>query len=72
MDYLTSDKNTLIWLIFTVYAVSVILIIPNTIDFQTKAVSIEANNDRALQLASGLVLRTCLILPMLILLKNVV
>lgn len=72
MNYLTSDKNTLIWFIFTVYAVSAIFIIPNNIDFKTEALSGDATNYKALQLASQLVLRTGLILPMLILLKNIV
>ena len=72
MDYLTSDKNILIWFIFTVYTISFIFIIPNTIYFPTKAVFIDTNNDRALKQAPGLLLRTALILSMLILLKNIV
>ncbi|VEP14398.1 conserved hypothetical protein [Hyella patelloides LEGE 07179] len=44
--------------------------IPNNPQSKTQTVSIEQTNEKALQLASKMILRTVLIVPMLFLLKN--
>ena len=72
MNYITSDSNTLIWLVFSIYTVSILFLIPSRDRSQSQVISTEATNDKALQFASGLVLRVVLIFPMLFLLKNVV
>ena len=71
MNYLLSDKNTLIWLMFTIYAVSALFIVPNVINLNSYAIS-EDINYNALQFASRLILRIALILPMLSILKNTI
>ena len=71
MEYLIADKNTLAWLMFTLYAVSALFIIPNRINV-CQAASIEAVNDKALQFASRLILRIALIFPMLFVIKNTI
>jgi hypothetical protein len=70
MDYLISDKNTLIWFCFTVYVVAAVFILPSSIEFKSKTLDI--SNQQALQLASRFMLRTALILPMVFLLKNAI
>ena len=71
MNYLLSDKNTLIWLVFTIYAVSALFIVPNVINLNYDAISEDINHN-ALQFASRLILRIALILPMLSMLKNTI
>ena len=71
MDYLLSDRNTLIWLMFTIYVVSALFIVPNTI-FESSTVGDNTNNDRALQLASRLLMRIALILPMIFIIRNTI
>lgn len=71
MNYLLSDKNTLIWLVFTIYAVSALFIVPNVINLKSYTISEDINHN-ALQFASRLVLRIALILPMLSILKNTI
>jgi hypothetical protein len=70
MDYLISDKNTLIWFCFTVYVITAVFILPSSIEFKSKTVDI--SNQQALQFASRFMLRTALILPMVFLLKNAI
>ena len=69
MDYLVSDKNTLVWLCFTIYACAALFLIPNS-NSQTE--SVNASNERALQFASRFMLRIALIFPMLFLLGNAI
>ena len=70
MNYLLADKNTLVWFVFTVYAITAIFIVPNTINFKTQDVAIDVVNQQALQFASRFIMRLVLILPMVILLKS--
>ena len=70
MNYL-SDKNTLIWLVFTIYAVSALFIVFNVINLNSYAIS-ENINHNILQFASRLILRIALILPMLSILRNTI
>ena len=70
MSYLTSDRNTLVWLCFTIYVMTAIFILPNAIEFKSR--SLDVSNQQALQFASRFVLRLVLIFPMVFLLKNVV
>ena len=70
MSYLLSDKNTLVWLYFLIYALTIVFLVPTTKDSKTKSISLEISNEKALRFASQLLLRTVLIFPMLILLKN--
>ena len=73
MDYLFSDANTLIiWLMFTIYAVTALFIVPNAIAFKSSAVEDNANNDRAIEFASRFVLRVALIIPMIVVIKNTI
>ncbi|MGF1542753.1 MAG: hypothetical protein ACFCU5_20325 [Pleurocapsa sp.] len=69
-DYLTSDANTLVWFCFTVYVVTAVFLLPNTIEFKSKKIDI--SNQKALQFASRFILRIALIFPMVFLLKNTV
>ena len=71
MDYLVLDKSTLIWFVFTVYAVSALLIVPNVINLRSADIAEDLDRN-ALQFASRLVLRIALILPMLSIVKNAV
>lgn len=52
MEYLTLDKNNLIWLVFTFYTVSAIFIIPNNLSWEAKATA-DNTKDRAIKLASN-------------------
>ena len=70
MDYLISDRNTLVWFFFTVYALTTIFILPGSINI--KSSSLEISQQQALQFASRFVLRIALIFPMIFLLKNIV
>ena len=72
MDYLVSDKNTLIWLYFTIYAMTALFLVPRAVKPSLKTVVEEDTSEQSLQFASGLILRTTLIIPMLFLLKNAV
>ena len=72
MNYLSSDKNTLIWLIFTIYTVSALFIIPNAINFKLSTTANDASNDRAIAFASGLLLRIALVIPMIFIVKNTI
>ena len=69
MAYLIADKNTLLWFMFTLYAVSALFIIPNRINYQ-KVLSVEAIDEKAVQFASRFILRIALIFPMLFIVKN--
>ncbi len=71
MNYLLSDKSTLIWFVFTIYVVSTLFIIPNVINFKSSTISEDIDRN-ALQFASRLVLRIALILPMVCIIKNTV
>ncbi|ELS00448.1 hypothetical protein Xen7305DRAFT_00001490 [Xenococcus sp. PCC 7305] len=71
MNYLLSDHNSLVWLYFILYAITIIFLVPSTNKkSNNQLVTAEVTNERALQFASQLVLRTVLIVPMLFLLKN--
>ena len=72
MDYLVADKNTLIWLYFTIYAMTALFLVPSTVKPRLKTVVEEDTSEQSLQFASGLILRTVLMIPMLFLLKNAV
>ena len=68
MNYLTSDTNTLVWFCFTVYTVTALFLLPNTIDLKFE--SQDASYQAALQFASRFVLRIALVFPMVFFLKN--
>lgn len=70
MNYLMSDKNTLVWFCFTVYVFTAVFLLPNAIEFRSKKIDI--SSQQALQFASRFILRIALILPMVFLLKNAV
>jgi hypothetical protein len=72
MSYLYSDKNTLVWFFLTIYAVSALFILPNTIDIESPITSDHINNDRAINFASRLIVRIILIFPMILVIKNVI
>lgn len=72
MNYLLSDKNTLIWLVFTIYAVSALFIVPAPIGLKTKSIAEDNNNERSLQFASRFILRVALIFPMLLIIENII
>ena len=72
MNYLFSDRNTLIWFLFTVYSISLLFILPNTIDFESLVESDIVNNDRAINFASRLIVRIALIFPMIFIIKNTI
>lgn|GEM_PF-6681152 len=71
MDYLVLDKSTLIWFVFTVYAVSALFIVPNVMNLRSADIAEDLDRND-LQFASRLVLRIALILPMLSIVKNAV
>ncbi|MEL6493827.1 MAG: hypothetical protein AAFQ41_01725 [Cyanobacteria bacterium J06623_7] len=68
MNYL-SEQSTLVWIIFAIYAVSALFIVPNTVSSGPQADAAE-HNEQALGFASRFILRIVLILPMIVLLKN--
>ena len=68
---LLSNDNTLIWFIFTIYAVSALFVVPNVIDLKSSTIY-EDIDGNALQFASRLVLRIALILPMLSIITNTI
>ena len=70
MNYLMSDKNTLIWFGFTVYVVASLFILPNNTKRDYQTVTADTSSEEQLQFASRLVMRIALIFPMLLLLKN--
>ena len=73
MDYLSSsDKNSLIWLMFTIYAVTALFIVPNAIAFKPSAIADDANNDRAIGLAWRFIVRVALVVPMIFIIKNTI
>jgi len=63
-----SDRNALVWFCFTVYVITAVLILPNTIEF--KSGELDISSQQSLQFAARFVLRISLILPMVFLLKN--
>jgi len=71
VDYLVLDKSTLIWFVFTVYAVSALFIVPNVMNLRSADIAEDLDRND-LQFASRLVLRIALILPMLSIVKNAV
>lgn len=72
MNYLISDRNTLIWLWFTLYTFTVLFLIPTPLRNKNQTNTLEDTNEKAIQFASRLVFRTALIFPMLFLLKDAV
>ena len=70
MDYLVSDKNTLVWFCFTVYAVTALFILPNSAKVNFQTVTADTSDKDQLRFASRIILRIALIFPMLFLLKN--
>lgn len=72
MNYLISDRNTLIWLWFSLYTFTVLFLIPTPLVAKNQTNISEETDEKAIQFASRLVFRTALIFPMLFLLKNVV
>ncbi|MGB5710215.1 MAG: hypothetical protein WBM44_04805 [Waterburya sp.] len=72
MNYLMSDKNTLVWFCFTVYTITALLIVPNNMNHNSETVPVDSSDEKELQFASRLILRITLLLPMIILLKNVI
>ncbi len=70
MNYSPIDQNTLIWVCFTAYTITALLILPNTVELPVK--NLDISNQQALQFASRFVLRIALIFPMILLLKNIV
>ena len=70
MSYLLSDKNTLVWLYFIIYTLTIIFLIPTTKKSNTESISTDVSNERALKFATQLILRSSLIFPMIFLLKN--
>ena len=72
MNYLASNHNTLIWFWFITYAMTIIFLIPDRYSQKAIVETAETENQRALNLASKMVLRTVLIVPMLFLLKTAI
>ena len=72
MNYFASDKNTLVWFYFTVYTITALFIVPNTIKINSKILPVDTSNEKELQFGFRLVLRIALLFPMLILLKNAI
>ncbi|MEM7590619.1 MAG: hypothetical protein AAF383_03710 [Cyanobacteria bacterium P01_A01_bin.83] len=85
MNYLVSDKNTLVWFCFTVYTITALFLVPNMVRTMgdaspssdlvkptSQAIPIDKSHNQELQFASRLILRLALIFPMVILLKNLV
>jgi hypothetical protein len=70
MNYLVSDKNTLIWFCFTLYAVTAVFLLPNMIEF--KSSTIDVSEQKVWQFTSRFILRIALVLPMVFLLKNAI
>lgn len=70
MDYLISDKNTLVWFCFTVYVVSALFILPNSAKTNLQAATVDTSDKDRLRFVSRIILRIALIFPMLFLLKN--
>ncbi len=70
MSSLISDHNTLVWLYFIIYALTIIFLVPNTKKSNNEAISAELSNEKALKFASQMILRASLIFPMIFLLKN--
>ena len=74
MNYTVTEHHTVVWLWFILYAITIVLLIPNSkkekANSITTAEDLEAANKQALQFASKLVLRTVLIVPMLFLLQR--
>ena len=72
MSYLLSDKNTLVWLYFIIYTLTIIFLFPTTKKSNTETISADVSNERALKFATQLILRSSLIFPMIFLLKNTI
>ena len=70
MNYLTSNYHTLIWFWFIVYTVTIIFLFPNKSHSKVGEPIFKDDNEEALQLASKILLRTVLVIPLLFLLKN--
>jgi hypothetical protein len=70
MNYLVSDKNTLMWFCFTLYAVTAVFLLPNIIEF--KSSTIDVSEQKIWQFTSRFILRIALVLPMVFLLKNAI
>ena len=71
MDYIISDKNTLVWFSFTVYAITAIFIVPNAIKPNAKTLADDTFAQKELQFGLRLVLRIALLFPTIALLKYV-
>lgn len=70
MNHLISDSNNLMWFCFTVYVLTVVFLIPNPIQFNSK--NIDVADRQALQFASRFILRIALVIPIIFLLKNAI
>lgn len=71
MGFLLYDKNTLVWFLFTLYAISALFILPNRLDFESSVES-NINNARAINFASRFMMRIVLIIPMIFIIKNTI
>ncbi|MEL6931125.1 MAG: hypothetical protein AAFO95_21270 [Cyanobacteria bacterium J06600_6] len=69
MNYI-SDHNSLVWLVFTIYAITALLIVPLPISSKKLSKSIEEDNQQALRFASRFLTRIVLIFPLLFLLQS--
>ena len=69
MDYL-SEHNSIVWLIFIVYAITTLLIVPDLVGDHQSPKSAAEHNERALSFASRFLTRIGLIVPLLLLLGN--
>jgi len=65
-----SEQNSIVWLIFIVYALTALLILPSFTGDRPPLKSAEEDNERAIGFASRFLTRMALIFPMLALLKN--
>ena len=70
MNDLTLNYQTLIWFCFIVYTVTIVFLLPNKSHSKVGESIFKNNNEEALQLASKMLLRTVLIIPLLFLMKN--
>lgn len=69
MNYL-SEHNSIVWLIFIIYALTALFILPDFAGDRQLPELPEEHNERAIGFASRFLTRIALIIPMLILLKN--
>jgi len=65
-----SEQNSVVWLIFIIYTLTVLFILPDSISDRQLTKSAEEHNEQALGFASRFLTRFVLIFPMLLLLSN--